>query len=162
MRSQFLTATATAATAGLLLLAPSAQANPAQNTQASEIKQAYQSWIKAVQAADCDGTAVSRQYTKTAILLATFETYVQGSAALTKYFDALTCNKDLTVKTDRITTARDGQMGYATGLYTFSYVDKGGKVVKVPARFTFVFVEKDGRWSIANHHSSTQPSKATS
>ncbi|MSW87051.1 MAG: DUF4440 domain-containing protein, partial [Actinobacteria bacterium] len=43
-----------------------------------------------------------------------------------------------------------------------SYVDKGGKVVKVPARFTFVFVEKDGRWSIANHHSSTQPSKATS
>jgi uncharacterized protein (TIGR02246 family) len=145
--------------AGLLVLAPATQAHAAQSSPSPEIKGAYQSWVTVLEAAKCDGTAVSREYTNDAVLIATFSTYIKGRADLTKYFDTLTCNPNLTVKTDRITTGRDGDMGYATGLYTFSYTGKDGATVKVPARFTFVFVDKDGRWVIANHHSSTQIAK---
>jgi len=153
------TLSAVAIIAGLLILAPATHAHAAQSSPSSEIKGAYQTWITALQAAKCDGTVVSREYTNDAVLIATFSTFVKGRADLTEYFDTLTCYPNLAVKTDRITTGRDGDMGYATGLYTFSYTGKDGATVRVPARFTFVFVDKDGRWVIANHHSSTQIAK---
>ncbi len=34
-----------------------------------------------------------------------------------------------------------------------------GQAVKVPARFTFVFVKKSDGWLIVNHHSSENPKK---
>lgn len=121
------------------------------------VRAAYDGWVRVLEDAECDGTAVARRYTSDAILLATFTSYVQGRRAITGYFDGLTCKEDLRVSTQRITVARDGAMAYATGLYAFSYTSDDGQRVRVPARFTFVFVARNGSWRIANHHSSQVP-----
>ena len=121
------------------------------------IERAYDNWVTTTETSRCDGSPVARLYTRRSILLATFSKYVKGRAAITDYFDSLTCNPDLTVTTSRITTGRDGSMGYATGLYKFSYTGENGQAVKVPARFTFVFEKRGDRWLIVNHHSSEYP-----
>ena len=147
---------ATLATVVGLLLVPAAHAD----VTSKGITAAYNSWVTELETADGDGTTVARQYTKNAILLATFSKYLKGRTAIHTYFDDLTANDNLKVRTDRITTGHDGEMGYATGLYTFSYTDEAGKTVKVPARFTFVFLQNDdGQYLIANHHSSVNPKK---
>lgn len=147
---------AAVAVGALTLMAPSA-ALAAQDPSAPPITRAYNNWATALAAADCDGAEVAALYTPRAILLATFTEYVAGRSAITNYFDDLTCKENLTVSTQRITSARIGPMGYATGLYTFAYDSSDGTHVKVPARFTFVFELRNGRWMIVNHHSSQNP-----
>ncbi|MFN8124910.1 MAG: DUF4440 domain-containing protein [Candidatus Nanopelagicales bacterium] len=140
------------ATTGVVALAPTVAAQ----AKSPVIDHAYTVWAKSIATADCDGSVVADQYTQRAILLATFKSYVKGHARITRYFDDLTCKHGVRVKTQRITTSREGRMGYATGLYRFSYRE-GGKLVNVPARFTFVFVKRGDTWLIANHHSSEVP-----
>ena len=144
-----------AALLALPLIATSqAEAAPAGD---SSITSAYQHWISTLEQSDCDGADMAKLYTKNGILLATFKTYVQGEADISKYFDGLSCLDTLTVSTQKLTAANTGTMGYATGLYTFSYKNDDGSTTKVPARFTFVFAKKQGKWLIANHHSSKDP-----
>lgn len=132
-------------------------AHAAENPSAPSIARAYNTWASALSEADCEGSEVAALYSPAAILLATFKNYVQGREAITEYFDELTCKENLAVSTRRITSARIGSMGYATGLYTFSYETVDGTTVEVPARFTFVFERRDDRWVIVNHHSSQDP-----
>jgi len=42
------------------------------------------------------------------------------------------------------------------GIYTFTLND-GGKISEVPARYTFVYEQRDGDWKIIHHHSSVMP-----
>jgi uncharacterized protein (TIGR02246 family) len=49
-----------------------------------------------------------------------------------------------------------GDVAVNTGYYTFSDV-RDGKQVAVPARFTMVFRNRDGKWLIVAHHSSRVP-----
>ncbi len=42
------------------------------------------------------------------------------------------------------------------GVYTFSWFN-GDIEVKTTARFSFVYINKNGRWSIIEHHSSSMP-----
>ena len=149
-------AAAVAAVCAVALAAPSV-AHAAKDPGAPAIARAYNTWTTALAAADCDGEQVAELYTGQAILLATFKEYVAGRPAITDYFDELTCKENLTVSTQRITTARIGSMGYATGLYTFAYDTVDGTTIDVPARFTFVFELRNGRWLIVNHHSSINP-----
>lgn len=136
-------------------LVPQVQAAPAADSPS--VARAYHQWVTILEDSDCDGSDMASLYTKQGILLATFKTYVQGHAEITKYFDDLSCKDSLTVSTQRITTASVGAMAYATGLYTFSYKNADGSTTKVPARFTFVYEKKDGKWLVANHHSSKDP-----
>ena len=43
-----------------------------------------------------------------------------------------------------------------TGSYTFSWV-KDGEAKTLPARYSFTYVNRDGRWMIVDHHSSAMP-----
>jgi uncharacterized protein (TIGR02246 family) len=43
-----------------------------------------------------------------------------------------------------------------TGTYTFSE-ERDGKTISRPARFSFVYRIRDGRWLIVDHHSSAVP-----
>ncbi len=49
-----------------------------------------------------------------------------------------------------------GDVAVNTGYYTFSNV-RDGQPVSVPARFTMVFRNRDGKWLIVAHHSSRMP-----
>jgi uncharacterized protein (TIGR02246 family) len=52
-----------------------------------------------------------------------------------------------------------GDMAINTGTYTFigPALDSAGKPVSRPARFTFVYRYRNGRWLIVDHHSSAVP-----
>jgi len=49
-----------------------------------------------------------------------------------------------------------GDTAINTGYYTFSYV-KDGESKTLPARYSFVYVKRNGRWMIVDHHSSAMP-----
>ena len=49
-----------------------------------------------------------------------------------------------------------GSTAINTGYYTFSWV-KEGQSKNLPARYSFTYVKRDGRWMIVDHHSSAVP-----
>jgi uncharacterized protein (TIGR02246 family) len=49
-----------------------------------------------------------------------------------------------------------GDIAINTGTYTFSE-ERDGKLISRPARFSFVYRNRDGRWLIVDHHSSAVP-----
>jgi len=49
-----------------------------------------------------------------------------------------------------------GDTAINTGYYTFSYV-KDGVSQTLPARYSFVYVKRNGQWMIVDHHSSAMP-----
>lgn len=51
-----------------------------------------------------------------------------------------------------------GDIAINTGTHTFSE-DRDGKSVARPARFSFVYRNRDGRWMIVDHHSSAVPAR---
>jgi len=51
-----------------------------------------------------------------------------------------------------------GDIALNTGTYTFSE-DRNGKPIIRPARFSFVYRNRDGRWLIIDHHSSVVPAQ---
>ena len=51
-----------------------------------------------------------------------------------------------------------GDMAINTGTYTFSE-DRDGKAITRPARFSFAYRNRDGRWLIVDHHSSAVPAQ---
>ncbi|HZY30235.1 MAG TPA: DUF4440 domain-containing protein [Candidatus Methylomirabilis sp.] len=49
-----------------------------------------------------------------------------------------------------------GNTAINTGYYTFSFV-KDGEAKSIPARYSFVYVKRNGAWKIVDHHSSAVP-----
>jgi uncharacterized protein (TIGR02246 family) len=49
-----------------------------------------------------------------------------------------------------------GDTAVNTGYYTFSY-SKEGQPKSLPARYSFVYVKRNGAWMIVDHHSSAMP-----
>jgi len=49
-----------------------------------------------------------------------------------------------------------GNTAINTGYYTFSFV-KEGEAKSLPARYSFVYVKRNGAWKIVDHHSSAMP-----
>jgi len=91
------------------------------------------------------------------VLLATFDSIVRGRDQITEYFDGFSCLEDLQVEFDTWRAGGSGQMVWATGLYTFSFIDEG-ETVEVPARYTYVWkANRKGTYRIVTHHSSVAP-----
>ena len=49
-----------------------------------------------------------------------------------------------------------GDTAINTGYYTFSFL-KDGESKSLPARYSFVYVKRNGDWKIVDHHSSKVP-----
>ncbi len=49
-----------------------------------------------------------------------------------------------------------GDMAINTGYYTFTYT-KDGESKTLPARYSFVYLKRNGQWIIVDHHSSAMP-----
>ncbi len=49
-----------------------------------------------------------------------------------------------------------GDTAINTGYYTFSY-EKDGEMKSLPPRYSFSLVKRNGKWLLADHHSSGMP-----
>jgi len=49
-----------------------------------------------------------------------------------------------------------GKTAINTGYYTFSFT-RNGEARTLPARYSMVFINRDGKWMIVDHHSSAMP-----
>lgn len=150
---------------GLLALAASLSAcahtpESKESQAAAEVAEAkipLNAWADAMASGKTEN--VLKLYEEDAVLLATFaKKPITTQEERKKYFDGLLKKKDLKVTYNEIFADIEGDMLTANGLYTFSYKE-GGKTVKVPARFTFVFEKENDAYEIEAHHSSLVPKK---
>lgn len=119
------------------------------------VKAAYNDWVKAVTGGSAD--PVLKLYDDKAVLLATFGPKpLVGHSQLREYFVKLTALPHLRAETNESIIRIFGDIAINSGLYTFSY-EKGGKVVNVPARFSFTYRKDGDKWKIVDHHSSMVP-----
>ena len=96
-------------------------------------------------------------YMPGAILYATFQNKLDTPKEIEGYFVKLMKHKNLAVKFGKQNIRMFGETALNSGFYTFSYTDEKGKLVKVNARYTFVFAHEADGWKIVEHHSSVLP-----
>mgnify|MGYP003629823194 FL=1 len=91
-------------------------------------------------------------YSEDAVLLATYSNLLVGKTEILDYFIDFLNKEGLKCKITDIYTTQMGTSHACSGLYTFSFYDKG-QYTEVKARFTYVV--KDNQ--ITMHHSSVLP-----
>jgi uncharacterized protein (TIGR02246 family) len=121
----------------------------------SDVEAATQQWITAFNRKDARG--IVALYAKDAVLFGTSSGTLRDKPELVwDYFKGIADLGDATISTGDHRVQVFGDVAVNTGYYTrISMQD--GKEVKNPARFTFVYQRRDGRWTIVNHHSSALP-----
>lgn len=140
---------------GLILLIATSVVFAA-NASYGSIKQLSDNWEQAITARNPNH--ITALYDKNAILYATFSNVVDSPAGLLNYFTKLTKHKNLKVKFIKQTIRVYGDAAINSGLYEFSFTERG-KTVTIPGRYTFVYHETPTGWVIIDHHSSVMPEK---
>ncbi len=138
-----------------LLLASTFATAAQQPAGADGVRAATASWVDAFNRKDA--AAIVALYAPDAVLFGTSSPVLRDTPALIgDYFRTLPDLGDavITVGADRVQLL--GDTAVHTGYYTRSAA-REGKLVQNPARFTFVYAWRDGRWRILNHHSSALP-----
>lgn len=121
------------------------------------VEAAYTEWRHALSSGSAD--PVVRLYDEKGVLLATFNPKPSvGHQAIREYFTTLTALPKLKVKPQESLIRVYGDIAVNSGTYEFSY-EKDGKLVTVPARFSFTYKKDGAGWKIIDHHSSLLPQK---
>jgi uncharacterized protein (TIGR02246 family) len=130
---------------------PVALAGPDEDVAAST-----QAWVDAMNGHDAE--QVLALYDPEAVLWGTRSpTLRDNPAAVRDYFKILsTVAPSYKVVVDQQRIRVYGDTAINTGAYTFSELRDGKPVVR-PARFSFVYRKREGRWMIVDHHSSAVP-----
>jgi uncharacterized protein (TIGR02246 family) len=117
-----------------------------------QVKNLFLLWNTALDTLDSD--CVAQRYAKKAVLLPTVsDTPRTDYASIKNYFDAFLKLKPQGVVLDSfVTIGKD--FCQDCGLYEFTM---GATGAKVKARYSFTYVEEDGKWKIQHHHSSAMP-----
>lgn len=76
--------------------------------------------------------------------------------AILDYFKGMPATPHNRVKLGEQRIRVYGHIAINTGYYTFSVL-RGDKRIDVPARFSFTYRLRDGKWMIVDHHSSRMP-----
>lgn len=140
---------------GLLTIVP--LASTALATDEKSVEAAYSDWRNAMSSGSAD--AVVRLYDENGILHATFNPEpLVGRELIRPYFVTLTALPKLRVEPIQSIIRIYGDIAINTGTYNFSY-EQDGKLITVPARFSFTYRKEDGKWKIVDHHSSLKPEK---
>ena len=104
-----------------------------------------------------DSARIKAMYDSDAVLWGTTaKTVAPNPTAIAEYFKDVGKSPNARVAFGEQHIRVYGDMAVNTGYYTFSNV-REGKEVSVPARFTMVFRNREGRWLIVAHHSSRVP-----
>ena len=135
----------------LAAVSPVALADPAEDVAA-----ATQAWVDGMNHHDV--AAVLALYDPQAVLWGTRSpTLRDNPTAVRDYFKILdTVPPSYKVVVDQQRIRVYGDVAINTGAYTFSEMRDDKPLVR-PARFSFVFRKRDGRWLIVDHHSSAVP-----
>lgn len=114
----------------------------------------FERWNQALKSGDAK--RVSQCYAEDAVLLPTVSNVPRLSRSeIEDYFEHFLQKKPLG-KVDQRNVKLGCNKITDAGIYTFQVID-AGKRESVPARYTFVYENRDGKWLIAHHHSSLMP-----
>ena len=114
----------------------------------------FDRWNEALRSGDA--RRVSECYTDDAVLLPTVSNVPRLSRSeIQDYFEHFLQKQPLG-KVDQRNVKLGCNKITDAGVYTFRVID-AGKIEYVPARYTFVYENRDGEWLIAHHHSSLMP-----
>ncbi|HTM07789.1 MAG TPA: SgcJ/EcaC family oxidoreductase [Verrucomicrobiae bacterium] len=121
-----------------------------------DVAAATQTWVDAMNSHKPD--RVFALYDQDAVLWGTRSpTLRDNPTSVRDYFNVLnTVPPTYKVVLDEQRIRVYGDIAIDTGSYTFSETREGKEVVR-PARFTFVYRNRNGRWMIIDHHSSAKP-----
>lgn len=121
-----------------------------------DVAAATQAWIDGMTSHDIE--RVLALYDSEAVLWGTRSPKLRDNpAAVREYFNILrTVPPSYKVVLDEQRIRIYGNIAINTGTYTFSEVRDGKEIVR-PARYSFVYINRGGRWLIVDHHSSAVP-----
>lgn len=123
-------------------------------TTENDIIKLFDRWNQSLQTGN--SKQVTANYAEDAILLPTRSNIPRTNhQEICDYFEHFLKQKPIAViKMRVIRIGRYSAMD--SGLYTFT-LTKNGKIVEVPARYTFEYELINGQWLIVGHHSSIMP-----
>jgi uncharacterized protein (TIGR02246 family) len=137
----------------MLASAPMALAGPTE-----DVRSATQAWVDAMNSHDAE--RVVALYDAEAVLWGTRSFTPRDTPATVRdYFKVLqSVPPSYKVKLGEQRIRIYGDIAINSGAYTFSE-DRDGTSIIRPARFSFVYRNRDGRWFIVDHHSSAVPAQ---
>ena len=135
----------------LLLLA--FQAIPA--AAQAEVAAATAAWMEALNSRD--PARIAATYAPDAVFWGTTAKAISPTPeSIAAYFASSPSRPTVRVKLGEHYIRVHGDTAINSGNYTFSEL-RDGQSVLTPARFTFVFHRREGKWLIVDHHSSRMP-----
>ena len=143
----------------LLLIATPAlareQAPEAKTNNRPDVSDALAEWVAAVEGPSAEN--IVALYDKNAVMISTFaQAPITTRKDLLHYYKMVVSNPDVKVDVTETHARVFGNMAVNSGQYTFHYTQDGEPVV-IPARFSFTYILRDGKWVIVDHHSSRVP-----
>jgi uncharacterized protein (TIGR02246 family) len=124
-------------------------------TPPSDVEKATEQWISAFNRKNA--REIVALYAKDAVFFGTSSPVLRDKPELVwDYFKGIADLGDSTIAVGEHRVQVFGDVAINTGFYTRSSV-QNGKTVQNPARFTFVYQLREGKWMIVTHHSSALP-----
>jgi uncharacterized protein (TIGR02246 family) len=146
---------------GIVVALMFAMSNAAAANDEADVTAAMNAW-KDNLAAACGGGGAEKilpLYAEDGVLWGTISSTIRNDRAGLEDYFVNACQKlpKLTVEfKDPLIRVYGGDAAINSGYYTFSF-EKDGKTTQLPARYSFTLVKRDGKWLIADHHSSAMP-----
>ncbi len=142
----------------LLIATPAIACEEAPEAKANyrpDVSEALTEWVAAVQGQSVE--KIVKLYDKNAVMISTFaQVPITTHQGLLGYYKKVVSNPDAKVDVTETHPRVFGNMAVNSGQYTFYYT-QDGESVTIPARFSFTYILRDGRWIIVDHHSSKVP-----
>jgi len=123
--------------------------------QTPDVDAAVLQWKTAVESGSVE--EVMKLYDRKAVMISTFHQLPMTRAGdIAAYYRIVLANPDIHVEVNKTYPRIFGNFAVSSGSYTLSYTQDGEQVA-IPARFSFTYILKDGKWIIVDHHSSRVP-----
>lgn len=126
------------------------------NSSEADVLKAFETWIHAVTKTNPE--TVAKLYASDAVFWGTVSPYMRTTPAEVKdYFGHFMRLEHLNAIYYHPEVRVHGDIAINSGYYTFFY-ESDGKMMNIPARYTFVYrKDENGDWKIIDHHSSAVP-----
>lgn len=139
----------------LAVLLAAVPAMPAKADDKADVDAATARWIDAFNRKNMQD--IVALYAPDAVFFGTVSPVLRDTPALVReYFTAQPVRPDVSISLEEHRVQVFGNVAISTGFYTRSGMEEG-KMVRSPARFTFVYEKRGGQWVIVTHHSSALP-----